>query len=394
MRFAPTDDQTEFATAVRALLADTCTPSAVASAWGGEVGRHTGLGDSDGRIADAWAALAEMGVLALTVPEAHGGLGMGFDDLVGILIECGRAGLPDPLADTVGVSAPALVESLDVAGSQATGWLERIATGAAVVSGFGAEPLVASASSADGFVLFTTDPAGTDPVIADPVIADPVIADPLRGEPGSAGAGGDEAQVRVLEASEVRLEAVESVDGSRALSRVVYDPAAQGVLLSGQAAEAATTRAFDRAALGDSAMLLGLARTMLQITIEYVSERRQFGVPVGSFQAVKHKLADAASAVEFADPLVRHAAHLVAGGTNAMALSWGDDIDRHVAVSMAKARASTAAQLVSETTLQCHGAIGYTVEADLQLFMKRAWALSRSHGDADWHRRRVRHHLL
>lgn len=377
MRFAPTDDQTEFATAVRALLADTCAPSAVASAWGGEVGRHTGLGDSDGRVRAAWSALVDMGVLALTVPEAHGGLGMGFDDLVGILVECGRAGLPDPLADTVGVSAPALVESLDVSGSQAAGWLERIATGAAVVSGFGAGPLVASASSADGFVLFTFDPASTDP---------------LKGDPGRSGAG--EAQVRVLEASQVRLEAVESVDGSRALSRVAYDPDPETVLLSGAPAVAATTRAFDRAALGDSATLLGLARTMLAITIEYVSERRQFGVPVGSFQAVKHKLADAASAVEFADPLVRHAAHLVTGGTNAMASSWGDDTDRHVAVSMAKARASAAAQLVSETTLQCHGAIGYTVEADLQLFMKRAWALSRSHGDADWHRRRVRHHLL
>ncbi|MCZ7630711.1 MAG: acyl-CoA dehydrogenase family protein [Microthrixaceae bacterium] len=125
-----------------------------------------------------------------------------------------------------------------------------------------------------------------------------------------------------------------------------------------------------------------------------MSERRQFGVPVGSFQALKHKLADATAAVEFADPLVRHAAHLVAGGTNAMARSWGEDVDRQVAASMAKVRASTAAQLVSETALHCHGAIGYTVEADLQLFMKRAWALSRSHGDADWHRRRVRRHLL
>lgn len=198
----------------------------------------------------------------------------------------------------------------------------------------------------------------------------------------------------VLEASEVSLQPLESVDGSRALCRVSHDPAEGAVVFSGAAAEAVTARAFDRAALGDAAMLVGLSRTMLAITVEYVSERRQFGVPVGSFQALKHKLADATAAVEFADPLVRHAAHLVAGGTNAMARSWGEDVDRQVAASMAKVRASTAAQLVSETALHCHGAIGYTVEADLQLFMKRAWALSRSHGDADWHRRRVRRHLL
>lgn len=369
MRFAPTDDQTEFATAVRGLLADTCPPSAVAASWGGAVGRHTGLGDSDGRVPAAWNALVEMGVLALTVPEAQGGLGMGFDDLVGILIECGRAGLPDPLADTVGVAAPTLADALDGPGSPAAGWLDRIASGAAVVSGFGPDPLVASASGADGIVLFSVDPASGSTDTA-------------------------EAQVVVLEPSEVQLSAVESVDGSRALSGAVHDAGSGTVLLSGLAGEEATARAFDRAALGDAAMLIGLARTMLETTVEYVTERRQFGVPVGSFQAVKHHLSDAGAAVEFAEPLVRHAAHLFSGGTNAMGTSWSDRIDQQVAVSMAKARASTAAQMVSETSLQCHGAIGYTVEADLQLFMKRAWALSRSHGDAAWHRRRVRHHLL
>lgn len=379
MRFAPTDDQIEFVSAVRALLADTCPPSAVAAAWGGEVGRHTGLGDSDGRIPAAWSALVDMGVLSLTVPEAHGGLGMGFDDLVGILIECGRAGLPDPLADTVGVSAPTLAEALDASGSPAARWLDEITAGAAVVSGFGADPMVASASGAAGFVLFSADPASVDPACEDP---------------SSAATDSGEAQVRVLEPSEVQLTPVESVDGSRALSKVTHSSDTGTVLLSGRAAEEATARAFDRAALGDAAMLVGLARTMLDTTVEYVSERRQFGAPVGSFQAVKHHLADAGAAIEFTEPLVRHAAHLLSGGTNAMATSWSDRVDQQVAVSMAKARASAAAQRVSETSLQCHGAIGYTVEADLQLFMKRAWALSRTHGDTDWHRRRVRGHLL
>ncbi len=371
MRFAPTEDQTEFAAAVRGLLSDTCTPSDVAASWGGATGRHTGLGDGNGRVSAAWSALVDMGVLALGVPESNGGLGMGFDDLVGILIECGRAGLPDPVADTVAVATQVLAGD---SGPLVPGWLERIAGGATVVTGFGPLPLVPSASSADAVLLFSSDPAGIGPT-------------------GSA-AGVADAQVRFLEMGDVQLDPAESVDGARALSRVTHDPEAGTLLASGQDAIALAETAFNRAALADSAIILGLCRTMLDLTVEYVSERKQFGVPVGSFQAIKHHVADAGSAVEFVGPLVAHGAHLLGGGTSAMATSGGRPVDASVAVSMAKARASTAAQVVSETALQCHGAIGYTVEADLQLFMKRAWALSRSHGDADFHRSRVREHLV
>lgn len=388
MRFAPTEDQSAFAEAVRALLADTCGPDAVAAAWGGEVGRHTGLGDSDGRIADAWSALVDMGVLGLTVPEPNGGLGLGFDDLVGILIECGRAGLPDPLADTVAVVAPALVGigthpgADEAATTVASHWLERIAGGATVVSGFGPAPLVASASSADGLLVFSTDPASQKPAATRAR-----TPDDGQGERSTP-------TVRLAGPQEAELVAMESVDGSRALSEVRVADGAGELLCRGGHAEVVTADAFDAAALADAALLVGLAHRMLEMTVEYVSERKQFGVPVGSFQAVKHHLADAGSALEFAEPLVRHAAHLCSGGASAMARSFGTVGDRRVAVSMAKARASAAAQQVSEVALQCHGAIGYTVEADLHLFMKRTWALARAHGDAHWHRGRVQAHLL
>lgn len=391
MRFAPTEDQSAFAEAVRALLTDTCSPDAVAAAWGGEVGRHTGLGDSDGRIAEAWSALVDMGVLGLTVPESNGGLGLGFDDLVGILIECGRSGLPDPLADTVAVVAPALVgigtqseggEGHERVAATASHWLERIAGGATVVSGFGPQPLVAAASSADGLLIFGADPASGNPEATS------------AQAPGDGQGARSTVTVRLVGPSEAELVAVESVDGSRALSEVRVAEDAGEVLCSGEMGAQITADAFDAAALADAALLVGLARRMLEITVEYVSERKQFGVPVGSFQAVKHHLADAGSAVEFAEPLVRHAAHLCSGGTSAMARSFGTVGDRRVAVSMAKVRAGAAAQEVSEVALQCHGAIGYTVEADLHLFMKRTWALARAHGDADWHRSRVQAHLL
>ena len=108
-------------------------------------------------------------------------------------------------------------------------------------------------------------------------------------------------------------------------------------------------------------------------------ERRQFGVPIGSFQAVKPHLADARIALEFAQPLVARAAY---------SLSTADpDASEHV--SMAKAQAGDAAELAARAALQCHGAIGYSSEYDLHLWMKRVWALAASWGDARWHRARV-----
>jgi len=123
---------------------------------------------------------------------------------------------------------------------------------------------------------------------------------------------------------------------------------------------------------------------MLDLTVAYVAERRQFGVPVGSFQAVKHHLADARLALEFARPLVYRAA---------WSLTHGAD-GTPVHVSMAKATASDAAHQAGRAALQCHGAIGYSYEYDLHLFLKRAWALEATWGDAPWHRARVGRAIL
>jgi alkylation response protein AidB-like acyl-CoA dehydrogenase len=143
-------------------------------------------------------------------------------------------------------------------------------------------------------------------------------------------------------------------------------------------------RAFDRGALGTAAQLCGLADRMIEMTVEYVKERKQFGVPVGSQQAVKHHLANARLALEFARPLVYRAAYSIAH----------DDPQRSDHVSMAKAQASDAAETAARVALQCHGAIGYTTEYDLHLYMKRTWALARAWGDAAWHRARVERRLF
>jgi alkylation response protein AidB-like acyl-CoA dehydrogenase len=130
-----------------------------------------------------------------------------------------------------------------------------------------------------------------------------------------------------------------------------------------------SSSAFLAARVGTAAFLLGLARRQVELTVAYVKSRTQFGVPVGSFQALKHPLADAVVGTEFAWPAVLRAAQSLLDGE--------PQADVHVA--MAKVLASDAAYRVSRVCLQAHGAIGYTTEYDLHLFAKRTWALA-----ADW----------
>jgi alkylation response protein AidB-like acyl-CoA dehydrogenase len=140
----------------------------------------------------------------------------------------------------------------------------------------------------------------------------------------------------------------------------------------------------DRRALGAAAQLVGLGQRMLDMTVEHVKGREQFGVPIGSFQAVKHHLADALKELAFARPAVRRAAWSLATAAPTTTCD----------VSVAKALASDAASVVARHALQCHGAIGYTVEYDLHTYLKRTWRLARTHGDAAWHRARIYDELV
>ena len=176
--------------------------------------------------------------------------------------------------------------------------------------------------------------------------------------------------------ADVELVARPSVDGARRLFEVHGSP--------GSAEVGAVLAAYDRGVCGIAAQQCGLADRMLEMTADYVRERRQFGVPVGSFQAVKHHLANARIALEFARPLVYRAAASIAAG----------DPDTAVHVSMAKVKADAAALETGRAALQCHGAIGYTTEYDLHLYLKRAWALARSWGNAAVHHERVARAIL
>jgi alkylation response protein AidB-like acyl-CoA dehydrogenase len=136
---------------------------------------------------------------------------------------------------------------------------------------------------------------------------------------------------------------------------------------------------FDRMAFGTAATLVGVARRLVEVTVEYAKERQQFGQPIGGFQAVKHHLSSTHLTVEFAAPAVYRAAWSLATDQPTVARD----------VSMAKAMAGDAAEQAARVALQVHGAIGYTFESDLHLWMKRVWALVPTWGDTAFHRHRV-----
>jgi alkylation response protein AidB-like acyl-CoA dehydrogenase len=283
-----------------------------------------------------------MGVVGLTAPEGAGGLGLGELDLILLLQETGRAALPEPIVETTAVVVPLLAERGD--DPAVAPWLARLVSGDAVATAtFGDAPFFPGADYAD---LFVAERGGR-------VVAVPGDAVEVTPQP--------------------------SVDGARRLGAASWSAGDEIVLAHGPAAEAAVARALDRGALGTAAQLLGVADHLLEVTVDYVKQRQQFGVPVGSFQAVKHQLADAALRLAFAEPVVHHAAYALAHGAP---MAWRD-------VSMAKCFADEAAELVARTALQCHGAIGYTVEYDLHLWLKRVWALSPAWGGTAHHRARV-----
>lgn len=353
MRFAFTDDQLAFRDAVRDLLAKDCPPEVVRAAWPDGVDAHgarkgEGARAEAARVEQVWNALAEMGVLAIAVPEADGGLGLDAVDWVLLAEEAGYAALPHPLTETAFVVAPLLAAAGD--------------------------PHKVLAELAAGSRKASAVTLGSSLVPHGDTVTYLVAIDRRSGPDGSW-------LVRRIKGG---LAVGDRPDAGRTLAEAL-DPSRHLVQLgawesdAGFATAAEAEAAFDRGALGAAAELVGLGRRLVDMTVAYAGERRQFGAPIGAQQAVKHHLADAAMGLRFAAPATYGAAWAVAAG----------DPDAGRAVSTAKALASDAARRAGRAALQCHGAIGYTVEYDLHLYLKRAEALARAWGDAAWHRRRV-----
>ena len=330
MDFTFTEDQLLFQSSVRDFLTAEVTPERIRASWASATGRDPAL----------WQQLVELGLVGLTVPAEHGGLGMSELDFVLLAQECGYVALPEPLVHTALVAAPLL---RDIGGELAGDWLPRIAAGEARVAvGLEQNLLVEDAHVADLLLL-------------------------QRGDAWYA-----------LDPGRVGLRHNESVDPSRRLYAVAIASGAQPVV-RGEAAAQLTAASLDRGALGCAAQALGLAQRMVDMAVSYSADRQQFGKPIGSFQAVKHLMANVAVRLEYARAPVHRAAYSVAHGEPRAA----------TAVSHAKLVACEAANLAAKNCIQVHGAMGYTWEVDLHIFMKKAWALANTWGDSAFHKARV-----
>ncbi|OMC40395.1 acyl-CoA dehydrogenase family protein [Mycobacterium sp. IS-1264] len=264
-----------------------------------------------------WEQLANLGVTALAVPEKYDGLDADPVDLVVALERLGRWCVPGPVAESIAV-APVLLAEDDRSAGLASG--ELIATVALPPE----TPRAVDAEAA-GLVLLATD-AGVSEAVAG--------------------------------------ECHQSVDPSRRL----YD-----VTATGDTWQADVERAYRFGALATAAQLVGVAEALLNGAVDYAKQRTQFGRVIGSYQAIKHKLADVHIAIELTRPLVYGAA---------LTLEPRD-------VSAAKAAASETGLLAARASLQTHGAIGFTQEHDLSLWLLRVQALRSAWGDPEAHRRRV-----
>jgi alkylation response protein AidB-like acyl-CoA dehydrogenase len=325
VRFVLDAEQRLFADTLDTLLAGAGTARAV-RAWAN--------GDTKpGRA--LWSSLAGAGVFALAVPEAHGGAGPLPVELVVAAEQLGRHAVPGPVVETL-----AAAELLGRLGDDAlaAAWLPRIAAGDALVS----------------LALPPAVPYALDGDVADLVLTagDSAVREATVSAGGAVPAGLDPAR---------RLPPV--VPGS--------------VLASGTAAREAAAAAYDLGALLCAAQQWGLGRALLDVSVEYAGTRRQFGRPIGEFQAVKHHLANVLVELEFTRPLLYGAA--VAYRT--------PDFPRDV--SAAKAAASAASHLAARVALQVHGAIGYTDEYDPSLWIRKARALYSAWGSPAEHRARV-----
>ena len=369
MFFALTDDQQAFATTVREFLADRFDLDAVR----GVVEDPHG----DGHPISLWKGLADQGALAVLVPEEHDGLGLGLLDAQVVARELGRGVAPGPWTATV-----LAAEALRLAGSpeQQAAWLPGLAAGGTI----GTVALRGEAGSWDGRGI-TVDASGerlsgTASPVDYPAVAGVIVVaatDP-SGTPGlflvESGASGLAIRDQETYDGTARVGAVELAD-------TPAEPLGGGTL-SGADAVAAL---MARGAVLTAADLVGVAREALTRTVDYDRERKQFGVPVGSFQAIKHTMADLHVAVTMAEHAVLFAAHAV----DNQDLGITDDPGVDVAVAVAKAKAADAAWAATGAMIQFFGGIGFTWEHEAHFFYKRARRRAPLFGSADEHRARL-----
>ena len=359
MFFALTDEQRALASTVREYLADRFGPDHVRAVYDDP--------DGDGHPVELWKAIADQGWLAVLIPEEHDGIGLGLLDASVIARAFGAATIPGPWLGTVLGG-----EAIRLAGSaeQQAAWLPRVSAGDAVlaiaVRGVGGGwDATGAAATADGNNL-----TGVAPQVEYAHVADALITATTDG------------RLWLLDpkAPGVSIERVPTLDRTTRLATVRFE-AAQAEELTAAPALDAVLRAGAVLVAND---LAGIARSALTRTVAYDIDRHQFGRPVGSFQALKHAMADLHVGITMAEHGSLYAAYAVDSGAP----------DRDTAVWVAKAKASDSARDATAAMIQFHGGIGYTWEHDAHFAFKRAKREEYLFGDGSWHREKLAAALL
>jgi alkylation response protein AidB-like acyl-CoA dehydrogenase len=340
--------------------------------------------DPDGFSRALWREMAELGWAGIVLPEEHGGLGLGYMDLMPVMEELGRGLMPEPMLSSVLLGANAIL--LGGSAAQRTEHLPAVAGGERLLALAFQEP-----HSRYDLTLVETraEPVGGGFALRGEKIQvlDGHVADRLVVSARTAGGPRDAAGVTLFVVAPgtpgVTVERQSRLDGrNAALVRLDGARVDAGAVLGEVGGGAVPlARVVDRATAALGAEMLGSMTAAFEMTIDYLKTRVQFGVPIGSFQALKHRAARMYVELELARSAVMHAQRVID--------EQRDDAAIARAVSVAKARCSDAFMLIGNEAVQMHGGIGMTDEHDIGFYLKRARAAQLTFGDAAWHRDRV-----
>jgi alkylation response protein AidB-like acyl-CoA dehydrogenase len=365
-----TADQDELRDSIRAVLAKE-SPVALARRVVDEGLRPDAL----------WATLTGLGWPALTVAESEGGIGLGMIEAGILAEEIGRVIAPGPLLATVTQFVPAVREAGNA--DQRARFLGAVASGACS----GALAIAERRGSFDPAAITATVVlegvhavlSGEKRFVVEGDAVDELVV--VAREPGTSGDDGIHAIVVPVAATRTRL--AHTLDGSRRLAHVDLDDVRverDRVLGEWHLSSAtALRRAIEEATVATALEIVGTAQTIFDVTLEYAKQRQQFGVPIGSFQAIKHKFADMIVLLERARATGYFAALTIAE----------DDPRRTAATSVAKVAAGDCQRMLAKEGIQIHGGIGYTWEHDMHLYVKRAKSLEPLFGSSSTHRAHI-----
>jgi alkylation response protein AidB-like acyl-CoA dehydrogenase len=360
MNFDFSDEQKQLRDQARKFLTEKCPPKAVRAVLDGNAPYDR----------DLWKGLAEMGFLGVAIPEAYGGAGAGHLELCVIAEEMGRALAPVPFSSTVYLAAEALL----LAGNQAQKqkWLPLIASGEAIgtlalFEGKGNPSPLAIRLSASGGSL-----NGTKKPVPDGTIADFAI---VAARTGSSGRDTDVSLFLVeIKGEGVEARALTNVDPTRGQSEVIFRNCKAEPLGPANEGWSIVSQVLDRAAVLTGFEQVGGADRALEMGRDYALDRIAFGRPIGSFQAVKHMLADMYVSATLARSNCYYGAWALS--TNASELPE--------AAAAARISATQAFQHCAKNNIQVHGGMGFTWEFDCHLYYRRANATALSLGSLSY----------